>query len=113
MPAPTIHLKIAAQYTYHLVLYLPASVTALKLCLLMHVSRATQEHKARRQDARTHTHWEFFHNEILGSRLNGKYGIRFTINSRAIGAGFFAYNLQDCERWNKEICALLKAGVGG
>jgi hypothetical protein len=79
----------------------------------MHMSRATQEHEARRQDARTHTHWGFFHNEILGSRINGKYGIRFTINSRARGAGFFAYNLQDSERWNKEISALLKAGVGG
>jgi hypothetical protein len=105
--------RIAAQNTFHLDLdNLSACVNALKLCLLIHMSHALQERETRRQD-RTYAHLEYFHNEIFGSCLNGENGIRFKINFRAKLAGFCAYDLQDCGRWNKEICALLKAGVGG
>ena len=106
--------KIAAQNTFHLDLdNLSACVNALKLCLLIHMSHALQEHETGRQHTRTYAHLEYFHNEIFGSCLNGENGIRFNINFRAKLAAFCGYNLQDCGRWNKEICALLKAEVGG
>jgi hypothetical protein len=106
--------KIAAQNTFHLDLdNLSACVNALKLCLLIHMSHALQEHETGRQDTRTYAHLEYFHNEIFGSCLNGENGIRFNINFCAKLAAFCGYNLQDCGRWNKEICALLKAEVGG
>ena len=76
--------RIAAQNTSHLDLdNLSACVNALKLCLLICMSQALHEHRTGRQDTRTNAHLEYFHNEILGSCLNGEYGIRFKINFRA------------------------------